>query len=603
MTLIIGSTPSKKFKKLYHLSSSIISTYGLRYFLRILLEESRTQKLGLFKLEPEPQIDLGSPISESSFNSYQSYLKKLDLDLSGKDFVVNQINQLNFKPNLSIVLITKNQNIEKIKSSLQSIGEQVYDNYEITILTSDQENLKNLITKNLETAADKEIIKKITYVSKTNDLMKNVNGDFVCFLEPGNMLSKHALFRICVFLNRNIDSEIIYTDHDYLDEKGDRTIPFFKPDWSPYLFLSMDYLSPLCLIKKEIFKKITLDEISEDVFLYDVILKATEQTTKIKHVALPLCSVTKTSTLEYFKKIKDAITGYMHRKKINANVDHGILPETFRVNYSFEKEPLISIIIPTKNNKKILSRCVKSIEQNTSYKNWEIVIVDNNSTDEKTKSYYKSLRYKILNYKEPFNFSKMNNYAVKHCNGDFLLFLNDDTKALENNWLEEMVSLCGQSDVGAVGAKLVYSDDTIQHAGVAFLKTGTGFHPFQRIKENESGYHNLLNVVKDCSAVTGACLLTKKEIFEKVNRFDEDFDLYYGDADLCLKIIDSGYSVVYTPFAKLLHEGSFSIQKSSESHFAVENYFHFIEKWPNLKQGDPFYNPNLGWNYSLEYFE
>ncbi len=603
MTLIIGSTPSKKIKKLYHLSSSIISTYGLRYFLRILLEESRTQKLGMFRLEPEPQIDLGSPISESSFNLYQNYLKKLDLDLSGKDFVIKQINKLNFKPKLSILVIIKKQNIEKIKSSLQSIMEQVYDDYEIIIFTSDQENLKNLTTKNLEIISDKEIIKKITYVSKTNDLMKNVNGDFVCFLEPGNILSRHALFRICVFLNRNIDSEIIYTDHDYLDEKGDRTIPFFKPDWSPYLFLSMDYLSPLCLIKKEIFKKITLDEISEDVFLYDVILKSTEQTTKIKHVALPLCSVTKTSTLEYFEKIKDAITGYMHRKKINANVDHGILPETFRVNYSFEKEPLISIIIPTKNNKKILSRCVKSIERNTSYKNWEIVIVDNNSTDEKTKSYYKSLRYKILNYKEPFNFSKMNNYAVKYCNGDFLLFLNDDTKALENNWLEEMVSLCGQSDVGAVGAKLVYSDDTIQHAGVAFLKTGTGFHPFQRIQENESGYHNLLNVTKDCSAVTGACLLTKKEIFERVNRFDEDFDLYYGDADLCLKIIDSGYHVVYTPFAKLLHEGSFSIQKSSESHFAVENYFHFIEKWPNLKHGDQFYNTNLGWNYSLEYFE
>tara|TARA_B100001167_G_scaffold110470_1_gene67836 strand:- start:193 stop:2004 length:1812 start_codon:yes stop_codon:yes gene_type:complete len=603
MTFIIGSNTSKKFKKLYHLSSNIINKYGLRYFLRILLEESRSQKLGLLKPDSEPKIDLASPISKSSFRSYQNYLKKLDLDLSRKDIVVNQLNQLNFKPKLSILVIPKNENIKKIKSLFQSIKEQVYDNYEIIILTSDQDNLKNLITKNLETGVNNEIINKITYVSKINDLIKNIHGDFVCFLESGNILSKDALFRICIFLNKNIDSEIIYTDHDYLDAKGARTIPFFKPDWSPYLFLSMDYLSPLCLIKKEIFKKITLDEVSEHIFPYDVILKATEQTTKIKHVTLPLCSVTKKSTLEYFEKTKNAIISHMHRKKINAKVDHGILPETFRINYSFENEPLISIIIPTKNNKKILNRCIKSIEQNTSYKNWEIIIVDNNSTDEITKSYYKSLRYKILNYKKPFNFSKLNNHAVKYCKGDLLLFLNDDIKVLEHNWLQEMVSLCNQNDVGAVGPKLVYSDDTIQHAGVTFLKTGTGFHPFQRIKENESGYHNLLNVVKDCSAVTGACLLTKKEIFEKVNRFDEDFDLYYGDADLCLKIIDSGYSVVYTPFAKLLHEGSFSIQKSSESHFAVENYFHFIEKWPNIKQGDPFYNPNLGWNYSLEYFE
>ena len=209
------------------------------------------------------------------------------------------------------------------------------------------------------------------------------------------------------------------------------------------------------------------------------------------------------------------------------------------------------------------------------------------------------LPYKIISYNEPFNFSKMNNLAVKHAKGDLLLFLNDDTKIIDPNSLEEMVSLCCQKDVGAVGAKLVYSDDTIQHAGIVFLKTGAGFHPFQRINEKLSGYHNLMNVTRECSAVTGACLLTKKEIFEQVNQFDESFDLYYGDADLCLKIIEGGYHILYTPYAKLLHEGSYSIQKNSDFHFAVENHHHFVEKWPLLHDGDPYYNSNLGWNYSV----
>ena len=204
----------------------------------------------------------------------------------------------------------------------------------------------------------------------------------------------------------------------------------------------------------------------------------------------------------------------------------------------------------------------------------------------------------------------MNNYAVKHAKGDFLLFLNDDTKVLEPDWLQEMIGVCSQNDVGAVGAKLVYSDNTIQHAGIVILETGAGFHPFQQLLQDSDRYFNFINVMRDCSAVTGACLMTKKEIFTKVNGFDDDFDLYYGDADLCLRIIDSGYHVVYAPSAKLLHEGSHSIKTSLSSlaphpvaHFAVENHFQFIKKWPLVKNGDQFYNKNLSWDYSIKPIE
>ena len=194
----------------------------------------------------------------------------------------------------------------------------------------------------------------------------------------------------------------------------------------------------------------------------------------------------------------------------------------------------------------------------------------------------------------------MNNLAVKSSSGELLLFLNDDTKVLDSFWLDELVSIAMQDDVGIVGPKLIFSDGTIQHAGVVFLKTGSGFHPLMKQLENSAGYHNTLNSMRDSSAVTGACLMIKKEIFEKIGNFDNSFDVYYGDADLCLQVINLGYRVIYTPFTKLLHEGSFTIRTENSSHFDIENHLRFIKKWPRLKDGDPYYNENLDWDYSLD---
>jgi len=284
---------------------------------------------------------------------------------------------------------------------------------------------------------------------------------------------------------------------------------------------------------------------------------------------------------------------------LNASVENGYTSNTLRVHYSLQNEPKVSIIIPTKNNKILLKRCIESLENNTNYKNFEIIIVDNDSSDEKTLEYYDSLDYKIISYKDPFNFSKINNLGVKKAQGDYILCLNDDTKAIDSNWLTEMVSICQQSDVGIVGAKLLHSNGTIQHAGAVFLKSGSGLHVFENILESDVGFFNMHNVVRDFSAVTGACLLIKKSIFEKIDGYDDTFDLFYGDADLCLKTLNEGFHVVYTPFARLLHEGSTTIKKNLGSFFAIENHFSFINKWPYLKQGDPFYNFNLGWNYSI----
>jgi len=597
---------ASKIKKLTKLSLDIIKTYGLSYYLHVAVEELENQKLDLLRSDDIKNKKLEKATSESNAEKYRAYIEKLSLDTTDKDVLENQ---LNYKPKFTIIIPSNKENLRYIEQLFTSIKKQVYDDYEIIILQSD-DNLKNLIIKNLDHTNNNKTTTNITFISKINDIQKNIHGDFICILEPGNKLDNNAFFKICEFLNKNIDSEIIYTDNDRLDNDGIRSDPFFKPDWSPYLFFSMNYLGPLCFIRKEIFNKLSINEISSSTLHYEVILKAIEISKKIKHVSFPLCSVIQKSFSNQFLEKKNILSSYFERKKINATVSNNTEPGIFNIKFNVENNPLVSIIIPTKNNKKILERCVESIKKHTSYKNFEIIIVDNNSTDLGTKSYYKSLSHTILNYKDSFNFSKMNNYAVKHAKGDFLLFLNDDTKVLEPNWLQEMVGICSQNDVGAVGAKLVYSDHTIQHAGIVILDTGAGFHPFQNISEHSNKYFNLINVMRDCSAVTGACLMTKKEIFAKVNGFDDLFDVYYGDADLCLKIINSGYHVVYTPFAKLLHEGSHSIKttmddvtQKSVAHFAVENHFQFIKKWPLLKDGDQFYNKNLSWDYSIKSIE
>ena len=287
---------------------------------------------------------------------------------------------------------------------------------------------------------------------------------------------------------------------------------------------------------------------------------------------------------------------------IFAKVEDGIVKNTFRIHYELEEKPKVSIIIPTKNNLGTIQRCIESIQKKTKYSNIEIIIVDNASDKKEVTDYYKSLSIKILTYTENFNFSKMNNFGVEHSTGDLLLFLNDDTKVLDPLWLDELVGICLQKDVGVVGAKLVFFDNSIQHAGMLFLKTGAGFHPAMRQNKNSGVYHNTVNVMKDCSAVTGACLLTMKKIFKQVGGFDNQFDIYYGDSDLCLKIQDAGYRTVYTPFTELLHDGSTSISHwhAGASFFDVENHQAFIKKWPKLKNGDPYYNPNLDWDYTLQ---
>ncbi|MGI0010511.1 MAG: glycosyltransferase family 2 protein, partial [Nitrosopumilaceae archaeon] len=534
----------KKLSKLFKISTGAIHDFGFMFFVRAAYLELRKNKLSTFSPEPE-SIDIPT-VSESV--SYQQWLKERSISQESKSWMKNELQTFSYKPRIGIIISVNNSNKQYLGNTLNSIADQGYDNFEIRLscpmplLREIHEHMEHAIESRINWDAQESI-------SSENALFTNM--DFVAFVDSGNVVTEDALFSIVKFLNENPDADIIYSDEDRVDQLNNRTDPFFKPDWSPELFLSMDYISNFYVVRSKLLDKTIFNDQYGEAKHYDLLLRLTEKTKNIFHIPAVFISVRqqndKKLTISFMEHALKAVTDALNRRGIRANVTKS--SSTIRVEYLLDREPKVSIIIPTRDNKFLLARCLKSIKEKTSYRNYEIVIVDNNSTKEETLSYLKSLPYTIVKYDAPFNFSKISNVAVSSASGEHILFLSDDVAALEPNWLKEMVSTCQQDGIGIVGPKLIFSNKTIQHAGVVFLKTGAGFHPLQGVDANSSIYFGFLNVVRNCSAVTGACLLIKKKIFDEVGGFDDKFDLYYNDADLCMKVISHGYRVVYTPYA------------------------------------------------------
>ena len=579
-----ANTRIRKLKKLYSISSEIIRQFGLKYYIRTALEELTKQKGKLFAPD-----ELSSMQKEFSID-YETYLQRQNTH--NVESIQQNISKLHKKPKFSFLLIIdKHSTLENIKQSLDSISNQFYENFNLYLI--------NLSTKQISTKFSSIKINEIKKQNehKINEIISQIDSDFIGILHSEIILQRDLLYQVVKEFNQDSGSDIFYFDEDYMDKTSERSNPFFKPDWSPYLLRSMNYLGEFFLVRNSILQQINDVELKNINFFYDLILRCSEITQKFSHISKPLFSNKKNT--QYHESHITALSNHIKRIGLDATVENGISSNTFRVHYNLDSEPKISILIPTKDNDVLLKRCIDSIKNNTNYKNWEIIIIDNNSVTDKSIKYLKSLPYKIVRYEEPFNYAKMNNLAAAKANGDYLLFLNDDTKALEPDWLTEMVSICKQDNVGAVGSKLIHNNGTIQSAGTAFLKTGAGFHVFENLPDSEFGYFNLHNVIRDVYTNTSACLLTKKVIFTEVGGFDTKFDLFYGDGDLCVKIRSLGYDIVYTPYAKLLHDGSFTIRKETDIFFSVENHQYFCRKWPHIKNGDPFYNNNLDWNYSI----
>ena len=259
-------------------------------------------------------------------------------------------------------------------------------------------------------------------------------------------------------------------------------------------------------------------------------------------------------------------------------------------NFQDSDKPQVSIIIPTKDNAKLLQACIESIQTKSSYKNYEIIIVDNNSKKDETKRYLNTLKHRVLSYPEPFNFSSINNLAVANAKGEHIVFLNDDTQVISQDWIERMLEHSVKPNVGAVGALLLYPNDTIQHAGVLIGVGGITIHAFEGLPKDNMGYKGLVQQIRECSAVTGACLMIKKRLFDQVGGFDEHFAYSFNDIDICLRLREKGYLIIYTPHAVLYHRGTATRSYTDDEKEIV----YFVNRWHDLiLRGDPYYDHNL----------
>ena len=507
------------------------------------------------------------------------------------------------QPKLSIIASVSGMDEESLRAAIGSLLDQVYEKWELCIAEGD--SLPPHMKGVLQEYAGRDSRIKVGYVSDDLDTIDALNtsfssatGDFTAFLEEGVLLRPHALFEVVSLLNDNRDLDLIYSDEDRIDRAGNRADPFFKPDWSPDLLMSMNYIGRFAVIRREL-----LDDLGpvrkgfEASPYYDLLLRATARTPRIAHIAKPLYSVCEAhgSPPQSARSAEmTALRESLAARGLDGEVLEGYHAGQYRVRYRIEDNPLVSVIIPTRDERDKLSRCIESIESKTTYKNYELIIVDHDSCEPKAAEYLRTSGHRVVRYDGTFNFARMNNIAAEQANGSYLVFLNNDTEVIEPAWLEAMLEHAQRDEVGMVGCLLLYPPgtplaDTVQHAGVV-LGIGIANHIFRFRPASSPGYFGLHRVVRNCSAVTAACAMMRKSLFESVGGFDESFAVAYNDVDLCLRLRERGLLIVYTPFAVLYHhEGA---TRGPKAH--PEDDAGMLTRWRDtIASGDPYYNPNL----------
>ncbi len=543
-------------------------------------------------------------------------------DTISEDDLINireMSDNLMYKPLFSIIMPVYNAPVNFLKLAIESVRNQVYSNWELCIADdkSTQDEVILLLKEYMKT--DKRI--KVVFRQQnghisaaSNSALEIANGDYIALLDQDDELSQHALYEVASAINRYPDLELIYSDEDKIDENGIRFNPYFKTDWNLDLFYGQNMINHLGVYKMSVMEKVGGFRVgyegSQD---YDLALRCIEylnpqEIFHIPHVlyhwrAIEGSTAINSSNKNYaFEASIKALNDHLERTKQNGIVSKN-LNNSLRVSWKLPSTlPKVSIIIPTKDKVEILNTCIKSILEKTEYYNYEVIIIDNKSIEPPTIEYYKKIqqedaRIKVYPYDLPFNFSAMVNKGVNECSGEVVVLLNNDTEVINSNWLIEMASQCMREGIGAVGAKLYYPNGQIQHAGVFLSEGRPGNHIYLKRGKNDNGYFNKLNLVQQYSAVTAACLAIKKDIFILVGELDEEnLKVAYNDVDFCLKVQQSGYRNIWTPFAQLFHHESLSRGSDKDIHqydrFMKEQAY-MLKKWDILMGRDPFFNPNL----------
>lgn len=537
------------------------------------------------------------------------YLKWLE-----ENEVIEPYEKQKYEPLISVLIPVYNIGEKYLSECIDSILNQSYQNFQICLVDDCSTNKETINTLKKYDKLDDRICvkfrKKNGHIStSTNDALKMAKGEFIALVDNDDTLSPDAFSEVIKVLNKDKKLDFIYSDEDKLDLKGVRRDPNFKPDFSPDTLLSMNYICHLSVIRKSLVEKVGGFEVGlEGAQDHDLFLKVTEKTSKIHHIHKILyhwrmvegsTSMTISNKDYATDKGKIAIENALKRSGINGIVEKDIETSYYRVRYTYDKEPKISIIIPTRDYASTLKVCLDSVYEKTTYKNFEVIVANNNSVEKETfelfneyKNKYKN--FQVIDINTEFNYSNINNECVKKASGEYILLLNNDTEVITPNWLEIMVGYAMQKHIGAVGPKLLYPDYTVQHAGVILGLGGVASHAYIGSKRTDAGMYGRLKVPYNYSAVTAACLMVEKKKFNQVNGLEETLKVAYNDIDFNIKLLEKGYYNIFVPQVELIHFES----KSRGLDTTSEKYKRFLEesnymydKW--TLDYDRFYNSNF----------
>lgn len=531
-----------------------------------------------------------------------------------------------YEPKISVVVPAYKTPEKFLRQMIDSLRTQTYKNWELCIANGspedrDMESVLREYHSQDERIRYKNLDENLGIAENTNEAFAMATGEFVGLLDHDDLLAPNALFEIASVLERDRETDVVYTDEDKVTtDLSEHFQPHLKPDFNLDLLRSNNYICHFFTVRREIVERIggfrrEFDGAQD----YDFIFRCTEAARRIRHVPEILYHwrTHKASTADNpaskmyaFDAGKRAIEAHLERCGEQGVVSHTKDLGFYKVDYPVLKESLVSIIIPNKDEKESLQKCLESIWGKSTYQNYEILIVENNSTSEEIFAYYEELEkrenVRVLKWEHAFNYAAINNFAAAQASGEYFLFLNNDVEIITPDWIEKMLGNCQRSQVGAVGVKLYYPDNTIQHAGCIIGIGGIAGHMFVGMPGSHTGYLHKASIQQDLSAVTAACMMMKREAFEKAGGFTEELSVAFNDVDLCLKVRREKYLIVYNPFVELYHYESKS-RGAEDSEDKVRRFQREIEymrsHWIQiLKDGDPYYNKNLSltkWNYSL----
>ena len=534
-----------------------------------------------------------------------------------------RLRQTREAPLVSIILPVYNPDLELLQAAIVSVQNQIYDRWELCV--ADDASTDPKVRPRLEQTAAREPRIKVTFRERnghiaacSNSALTLATGSWCALLDQDDLLAADALAQFALELDAHPDAGLVYSDEDKIGATGVRSSPFFKPDWNPELFLGQNFVNHLGIYRTDLVRRVGgFREGFEGSQDYDLALRCLEQLApaQIRHIPRLLYhwrmvtgSVSAAPDAKPYAReaARRAIAEHLQRKKIDARVEAcPENPEAHRVVYSLGAvAPSVSIIIPMRDQIALLQRCLESIRSHTDYAPIEFVIVDNGSTEKLALEFLQMLEHtaqaRIIRDPGPFNFSRLTNNGAAGASGEILFFLNNDIEAIASDWMREMVSQAVRSEVGAVGARLWYPDGTLQHGGVILGLGGVAGHAFPHLPRGRGGYFSRALLQQDCSAVTGACLAVRKQLFDTIGPFDEtNLPISFNDVDFCLRLRAAGFRNLWTPYANLIHAESASRghqpTREEQAQFVREATF-MQQKWGFELLHDPCYNPNLSLN-------